>query len=156
MTKLAHWGAGERASSRRAADGGMLGVMTDLANVWVRAARLELVRADRIVSLLIGDPAATGGPAQVMVLAHRPSEPPGGQLQLMALVAGGDGPREVHLRSYQAGEAVPRWPAWSALAAAAGRSEPVLFVYPGPGRGGDLGWEVTTALPREWIGGPSR
>ncbi len=130
--------------------------MTELANVWVRAARLELVRADRIVSLLIGNPAATGGPAQVMVLAHRPSEPPGGQLQLMALVAGG-GPREVHLRSYQAGEAVPALAGLvGALAAAAGRSEPVLFVYPGPGRGGDLGWEVTTALPREWIGGPSR
>ncbi len=132
--------------------------MTDLANVWVRAARLELVRADRIVSLLIGDPAATGGgPAQVMVLAHLSSESPGGQLQLMALVADGDGPREVHLRSYQAGEAVPALVGLAgALAHATRRGEPVLFVYPGPSRGADLGWEVTTSLPREWIGGPSR
>ena len=62
--------------------------MTDLTNVWVRAAGLELVRADQLVSLLIGDPEATGGlPARVMVLAHLPSEPPCGQLQLMALVA---------------------------------------------------------------------
>ena len=132
--------------------------MTDLANVWVRAARLELVRADRIVSLLIGDPAATGGgPAQMTVLLDRRPGPPGSELQLMALVAGGDGPREVHLWRYQAGEVVRALAGLvGALAAAAGRSELVLFVCPGPGRGAEVGWEVTTALPREWVGVPGR
>jgi len=151
-------GAGRGARLRPAGSRpGDAGVMTDLANVWVRASRLELVRADRIVSLLIGDPTATGGgAAQLMTLVDLRAEQPGGSpLRLMALVAGGAEPREVHLRGYEASDAVPALVGLaSALAAAAGRSEPVLFVYPGPGA--DDGWEITTALPREWLGGPSR
>jgi hypothetical protein len=131
--------------------------MTDLANIWVRGTRLELIRADRIVSLLIGDPAATGGgPAQLETIMDPRAERPGGsRLQLMALVAAGTEPREVHLRSYDAGDAAAALAGLAcALAAAAVRSEPVLFVYPVLGAGAD--WEITTALPREWLGPPSR
>jgi hypothetical protein len=127
--------------------------VTDLANIWVRTTRLELIRADQIVSLSIGDPSGDG-PAPAMIFADMKSGPPADHmLRLMASVAGSAAPREIHLRSYEFGDAVPALTGLAdALAAAVGRSEPMLFVYPHLGAGAR--WEVTTALPREWIAGP--
>jgi hypothetical protein len=115
---------------------------------------LELVRADQIVSLSIGDPMGSG-PARVTIIAEMKAEMKSApstshMLRLMASVAGRAEPREVHLRSYEAGDAIPALTGLAdALAAAAARSEPMLFVYPVLGAGAR--WEVTTALPREWI-----
>lgn len=120
--------------------------MADLANVWVRAARLELIRADRIVSLSIGNPAGDG-PAQVTVLPGLRSEQPGGgMLPVMASVADGAEPREVHLRSYEVGDAVPALAGLAdALVAAAARSEADVVRVPGHGRRGSLGDHDGTA-----------
>jgi hypothetical protein len=60
-------------------------------------------------------------------------------LRVMASAADGAEPREVHLRSYEVGDAVPALAGRAdALVAAAARSEPMLFV-PGHGRRGSLG-----------------
>ena len=124
--------------------------MTGLANVWVRAVRLELIRADRIVSVSIGDPAGDGpGPATVFPESRsRPGD--GMMLWLMASVADGAWPRAVPLRRYEVADVVPALAGLvGALAAAASRDEPALFVYPDMGVG--TSWEIRKSLPGEWV-----
>jgi hypothetical protein len=124
--------------------------MTDLVNVWLRTSRLELIRADRIMSLSISDPSGDG-PARVTIFADMKSdELAGHMLALMASVAGSAEPRDVHLRSYEINDAVTALTGLAnTLAAAVARSETTLFVYPAMGAGGR--WEITAALPREWF-----
>ena len=124
--------------------------MTDLANVWVRAVRLELIRADRIVSVSIGDPAGDGpGPATVFPQS-RSGPGDGTMLWLMASVADGAWPRPVPLRRYQVVDVVPALTGLvAALAGAASRDEPALFVYPDMGAG--TSWEIRKSLPCEWV-----
>jgi hypothetical protein len=124
--------------------------MTDLANVWVRAVRVELIRADRIVSLSIGDPSGDG-PAPATVFPESRSEPGNGtMLWLMASVADGAWPRVVPLRRYAVGDAVSALTGLvDALATAAGRAEPALFVYPDMGAGAN--WGIRKSLPGEWV-----
>lgn len=125
--------------------------MTDLVNVWVCASRLELIQADRIVSLWLRNPRGDG-PVRVKDLAQLRLQRPGAvdtvSLPLMAAVADGTEPREVHLQNCgSAREAVDALNGLAeALAEAAGRSEPALFVSPDR-----RGWQIAAALPREWI-----
>jgi hypothetical protein len=131
--------------------------MTDLANVWVRASSLELVRANRIVSLWLSRTIGTTvrGPAPVTIFAdmksHGSSHDRAAQLlDLIAVVAEGAEPRDVHLLAYQGKDAVLALNhLTTALGAASTMSSPVLILYPAPGPGAR--WEIATTLPQEWI-----
>lgn len=124
--------------------------MTALAYVWVRGIKLELVRADQIISLAIEDPGAIGGAALLTVIPEtkRSEAADKAIFVLTAKVAGRAD--SVHLRNYKAGDAVEAIGGLAkALAKAAGRSDVVLYVYPWAGEGAD--WEIQASLPREWI-----
>lgn len=130
----------------------MLRGMTDLANVWVRTSILEMIRADRIISLSLSYPVVGDyhGPAPAGVFANMKSRDQATQLGLMASVACGAEPRDVHLGTYEVTDAVP---ALNNLARALGTAvrsrEATQIVYPAPGT--SPLWGIETALPREWI-----
>jgi len=129
--------------------------MTDLANVWVRGTRLELIRADQIVSLMIGDtrgnaPAEATKIAELRTLSARMGDRKDTVLPLLAVVASGAEPRQVHLRSYGPRVVVAALARLTgALAAATARSEPMLFIHAKLGAGGP-NWETAAELPAEW------
>jgi hypothetical protein len=125
--------------------------MTALAHVWVRGTKLELVRADQIISLAIEDPRATGGGAAMLTVIPETRKSQAADKVVFSLTATVAGREEsVHLRNYKAQDAVEAIQGLAgALAKTAGRSEPVLYVYPWAGDGAD--WEIQASLPVDWI-----
>jgi hypothetical protein len=126
--------------------------MTALPYVWVRGSSLELIRADRIVSLSLRHEVAGAyaGPIPVQALTQKRNRGEGPYpLGLIVSVAdGGSETRDVHLMNYEALIAVP---ALDGLVAALGessrRSSEVVIIYP---VAGTPGWEITGKLPRQW------
>lgn len=118
--------------------------------MWVRSARVELVRGDRIVSVAVPDSTKTGGASTAQVADDSP-------VSLEAVVTGGldgDSMRWVPLVQCS-GKSLARMATSlvSALAqACASAHDSARFVYPEPnaGDGGEPGWTVARELPGEW------
>jgi hypothetical protein len=125
--------------------------MADLRHVWVRATDLQLVRADRIVSLIAVGP-------------HGRAERPGerykrGSLRICAEVEGGtegDSITRVDLADTDAGQAAAVIEDLAAiLATAAGAGDGCLFVFPERDVRGAIRWLASPKLPAWQELGPS-
>jgi hypothetical protein len=106
--------------------------MTELHNIWLRTEGRELIRADRVISLLFDEQGVRSGGVR-------------------ARVAGGfrqDTMRTVNLVECAeecGARAVAELAA--ALARAAGHSAPAVFVHSGEAQDGHPQWEVSAAPP---------